>query len=78
MFGDSKIILQYNGKELTVRNTEIYMNFVKKACRKSNGELQVPRLCLHGNSPRPSFNGFVYGLSFCPSAQQSFVSDWVR
>ena len=74
MLGDSKIIMQYNGKELTVRNTEIHMNFVKKACRKSNGELQVPRLCLHGNCP--SFNDFVYGLYFCPSAQQSFISEF--
>ena len=41
VFGDSnsKITLQYNGKELTVRNTEIDMNFVKKASRESNGEL---------------------------------------
>ena len=47
MFSDSnsKIILQYNGKELTIRNTEIDMNFVKKGCRESNGELQGPRLC---------------------------------
>ena len=63
MFGDSKIILQYNGKELTVRNTEIDMNFVNKACQKSNRELQVPRMCLHGNSP--SCNGFVYRFMAC-------------
>ena len=60
MFGhsNSKIILQYNGKELTVRNTEIDMNFVKKGCRESNGELQGPRLCVQ----LAALPGFVCGF----------------
>ena len=75
MFGDpnSKIILQYNGKEITIRNTEIDMNFVKKGCRESNGELQGPRLCTIGNSP--SFK--VLFMALCPSVQQSFISEFV-
>ena len=75
MFGDSKNILQCNEKKLTVRNARIDMNFVKKTCRKSNVELRIPRLCLCGNFP--SFNGFVNGLYFCLSAQQSFISKFV-
>ena len=67
MFGDSnsKIILQCNGKELTVRNTEIDMNFVKKGCRESNGELQGPQLCVQ----LATLLGFVYDLMFLRSAK---------
>ena len=67
MFSDSnsKIILRYNGKELTVRNTEIDMNFVKKGCRESNGELQGPRLCVQF----ATLLGFVYGFMSLRSAK---------
>ena len=73
MFGDpnSKIILQYNGNELTVRNTEIDMNFVKKGCRESSGELQGPRLFVQLATLLVLT---VLFMALCPSVQQSFIS----
>ena len=71
MFGDSnsKIILQFNGKELTVRNTETDMNFVKKGCRESNGELQGPRLCVQFATLLVLT---VLFMALCPSVQAKF------